>query len=260
MLHDGRHRLAPVVDGTGRCLGIMTRTGALRATLYSPAVDASGRLRVGAAIGVNGDVAARAKLLLDAGADVLVVDTAHGHQEKMIGALQAVRGLDPAGPGGGGQRRDRSRGRRPGGGRRGHRQGRRRAGRDVHHPDDDRRGTAAVLRRAGVRRRGPAAGAPRLGRRRGPASPRRGPGPGRGRVQRDDRLVVRGHLRVPRRRVPVAGGAAVQGELRDGVGARGPAALGQRLRVRAGPQGAVRGGHLLGPDVPGPGAARAWRT
>src|SRR4249920_1767342 len=98
LLHDGRHRLAPVVDGAGRCLGIMTRTGALRATLYSPAVDAAGRLRVGVAIGVNGDVAAKAKLLLDAGADVLVVDTAHGHQEKMIGALQAVRGLSPLVP------------------------------------------------------------------------------------------------------------------------------------------------------------------
>jgi len=98
LLHDGRHRLAPVVDGSGRCLGIMTRTGALRATLYSPAVDMSGRLRVGAALGVNGDVAAKAKLLLDAGADVLVVDTAHGHQEKMIGALQAVRGLAPSVP------------------------------------------------------------------------------------------------------------------------------------------------------------------
>ena len=70
LLHDGRHRLAPVVDAEGRCVGIMTRTGALRATLYPPAVDASGRLRVGAAIGVNGDVAAKAKLLLDAGADV----------------------------------------------------------------------------------------------------------------------------------------------------------------------------------------------
>ncbi len=98
LLHDGRHRLAPVVDGQGRCLGIMTRTGALRATLYSPAVDAAGRLRAGVAIGVNGDVAARAKLLLDAGADVLVVDTAHGHQEKMICALQAVRGLSPSVP------------------------------------------------------------------------------------------------------------------------------------------------------------------
>jgi IMP dehydrogenase len=98
VLHEGRHRLAPVVDKAGRCVGIMTRTGALRATLYSPAVDASGRLRVGVAIGVNGDVAAKAKVLLDAGADVLVVDTAHGHQDKMISALQAVRGLAPSVP------------------------------------------------------------------------------------------------------------------------------------------------------------------
>src|SRR5579862_1059677 len=96
--HEGRHRLAPVLDAGGRCVGIMTRTGALRATLYSPALDTRGRLRVGAALGVNGDVAAKAKLLLDAGADVLVVDTAHGHQEKMICALQAVRGLSPAVP------------------------------------------------------------------------------------------------------------------------------------------------------------------
>jgi IMP dehydrogenase len=98
VLHEGRHRLAPVVDQAGRCVGIMTRTGALRATLYPPAVDASGRLRVGVAIGVNGDVAAKAKVLLDAGADVLVVDTAHGHQEKMISALQAVTGLVPSVP------------------------------------------------------------------------------------------------------------------------------------------------------------------
>ncbi len=98
LLHEGRLMLAPVVDAEGRCVGVTTRTGALRSTLYSPAVDASGRLRIGVAIGVNGDVAARAKLLLDAGADILVVDTAHGHQEKMISALHAVRGLDPTVP------------------------------------------------------------------------------------------------------------------------------------------------------------------
>jgi IMP dehydrogenase len=98
LLHEGRHRLAPVVAPTGECAGILTRTGALRATLYTPAVDASGRLRIGAAVGVNGDVAARAKLLLDSGIDVLVVDTAHGHQEKMISALRAVRGLSPSAP------------------------------------------------------------------------------------------------------------------------------------------------------------------
>ncbi|WP_026214616.1 GuaB1 family IMP dehydrogenase-related protein [Nonomuraea coxensis] len=97
-LHDGRHRLAPIVDGDGRLVGILTRTGALRATLYQPAVDDRGRLRVAAAVGVNGDVAAKAKELLEAGIDCLVVDTAHGHQDKMISALRAVRALGPGVP------------------------------------------------------------------------------------------------------------------------------------------------------------------
>ncbi|MEW2360200.1 GuaB1 family IMP dehydrogenase-related protein [Spirillospora sp. NPDC029432] len=97
-LHERGHRLAPVVDAEGRLTGILTRTSALRATLYTPAVDGAGRLRVAAAVGVNGDVAGKAKALLEAGADLLVVDTAHGHQEKMIAALAAVRGLDPGVP------------------------------------------------------------------------------------------------------------------------------------------------------------------
>jgi IMP dehydrogenase len=98
LLHEGRHRLAPVVDSSGRCVGILTRTGALRATLYQPAVDDRGRLRIGAALGINGDVAGKAKLLLDAGADLLVVDTAHGHQDKMLQALKSVRDLSPSVP------------------------------------------------------------------------------------------------------------------------------------------------------------------
>jgi IMP dehydrogenase len=98
LLHGGRHRVAPVVDAEGRCVGILTRTGALRATLYEPATDRRGRLRIAAAMGINGDVAGKAKLLLDAGADLLVVDTAHGHQEKMLTALRAVRELSPEVP------------------------------------------------------------------------------------------------------------------------------------------------------------------
>ena len=98
LLHDGRHRVAPVVDSGGRCVGILTRTGALRATLYQPAVDRRGRLRIGAALGINGEAAGKAKLLLDAGADLLVVDTAHGHQEKMLHALRSVRELSPGVP------------------------------------------------------------------------------------------------------------------------------------------------------------------
>jgi len=98
LLQAGRHKLAPVVDEAGRCVGILTRTGALRATIYAPAVDASGALRVGTALGINGDVAARARQLLDAGTDLLVVDTAHGHQDKMLWALEAVRSVAPTVP------------------------------------------------------------------------------------------------------------------------------------------------------------------
>jgi IMP dehydrogenase len=94
----GRHRLAPIVNETGSLVGVLTRTAALRATLYRPATDAQGRLRVAAAIGISGDVAGRADKLLAAGADVLVLDTAHGHQERMIKAIRTVRALAPAVP------------------------------------------------------------------------------------------------------------------------------------------------------------------
>jgi IMP dehydrogenase len=83
------------VDDDGRLVGVLTRKAALRATLYDPAVDASGGLRIAAAVGVNGDVADKARRLLGAGVDCLVVDTAHGHQDRMIEALQAVRALAP---------------------------------------------------------------------------------------------------------------------------------------------------------------------
>jgi IMP dehydrogenase len=90
-----RRRFAPVVDSDGRLVGVLTRTSALRSTVYQPALDGSGRLRIAAAIGVNGDVGARAAALLDAGIDTLVVDTAHGHQERMIDALAAIHELGP---------------------------------------------------------------------------------------------------------------------------------------------------------------------
>ena len=93
-----RRRVAPVVDGEGLLVGVITRTAALRATLYRPAVDEDGRLRVAVAMGVNGDVEAKAKTLLATGADCLVLDTAHGHQERVLDALRVVRALDPSVP------------------------------------------------------------------------------------------------------------------------------------------------------------------
>ena len=77
------------------CLGgVLTRTGAVRAGIYSPAVDAAGRLRIAAALGINGDVAAKARSLAQTGIDVLVIDTAHGHQHKMLDAIKAISALD----------------------------------------------------------------------------------------------------------------------------------------------------------------------
>ena len=186
----------------GRCVGILTRTGALRATLYQPATDAHGRLRIGAALGINGDVAAKAKLLLDAGVDVLVVDTAHGHQDKMISALHAVRGVSPPVPVAAGNVvtaagvADLVA-----------------AGADIVKVGVGPGAMCTTRMMTGVGRPqfsavlecaagGPAAGRARLGRRRRPAPAGRRPGAGRRRVQRDDRLLVRGHLRVAGRRVP----------------------------------------------------------
>ncbi len=78
----------------GHLVGTLSRRSALRSTLYRPAVDGAGRLSVAAAVGINGDVAAKARALAAAGVDVLVVDTAHGHQEGMLRALRAVADLD----------------------------------------------------------------------------------------------------------------------------------------------------------------------
>jgi IMP dehydrogenase len=93
-----RRKLAPVINKAGKLIGIITRTGALRATMYQPALDSNGKLKVAAAVGINGDVANKAKQLLAAGADVLVVDTAHGHQKKMVEALKTIRALNPSVP------------------------------------------------------------------------------------------------------------------------------------------------------------------
>ncbi|MGO4120360.1 GuaB1 family IMP dehydrogenase-related protein [Arthrobacter sp. YAF16] len=86
------------VQQDGVLAGVLTRKGALRSTLYRPSLDDGGALKVAAAVGINGDVAGRASELLAAGVNVLVLDTAHGHQQKMFDALAAVRSLDPGVP------------------------------------------------------------------------------------------------------------------------------------------------------------------
>lgn len=85
-------QFAPVLHH-GQVIGTLSRTSALRGTIYSPAVDARGRLKVAAAVGITGDVATKATALCAAGVDVIVLDTAHGHQEGMVGAISAVAAL-----------------------------------------------------------------------------------------------------------------------------------------------------------------------
>ena len=88
-----RLTVAPVIDDDGRLLGCVTRKGALRSTIYTPAVDSQGRLMIAVAVGLNGDPATRAKALVDMGVDVLVIDTAHGHQSRTLQAIEEVRAV-----------------------------------------------------------------------------------------------------------------------------------------------------------------------
>ena len=93
-----RLSVAPVIDDNGRLLGCVTRKGALRSTIYNPALDSQGRLLIAVAVGINGDPAIRAKALLDMGVDVLVIDTAHGHQTRALRAVEEVRAVAPNTP------------------------------------------------------------------------------------------------------------------------------------------------------------------
>ena len=86
--------VAVLTAADGSLGGVLTRTGAVRAGIYSPAVDAGGRLRIAAAMGINGDITAKARALIEAGVDALIVDTAHGHQLKMLAAVTAIAALD----------------------------------------------------------------------------------------------------------------------------------------------------------------------
>jgi len=87
---ESRAEFAAVVDDENTVLGSLTPKSLLRSSIYTPNVDDRGRLKIAVAIGVNGAAVERAAALVEAGADVLVVDTAHGHQVKMLDTLSAI--------------------------------------------------------------------------------------------------------------------------------------------------------------------------
>ncbi|EKE76024.1 MULTISPECIES: IMP dehydrogenase [Oceanibaculum] len=94
LLH--RHRIEKllVVDDAYRCIGLITVKDMEKAQLHPSATkDAKGRLRAAAAVGTGDEALARAEALFDAEVDVLVVDTAHGHSQKVIDTVGKVRKL-----------------------------------------------------------------------------------------------------------------------------------------------------------------------
>src|SRR5215475_4560653 len=97
ILHRYRIEKLPVVDETNALRGLITVKDIEKAARYPHAAkDDLGRLRVGAAIGTGPDREERAEALVRAGADVLVIDTAHGHTRSVIETVQAIKSLFPA--------------------------------------------------------------------------------------------------------------------------------------------------------------------
>ncbi|WP_207462472.1 IMP dehydrogenase [Azospirillum sp. SYSU D00513] len=94
LLHHHRIEKLLVVDENYRCIGLVTVKDIEKAQAYPNACkDAKGRLRVAAATGTGPDGLRRAEMLFDAGVDVLVVDTAHGHSMKVIDQVRAARAM-----------------------------------------------------------------------------------------------------------------------------------------------------------------------
>jgi IMP dehydrogenase len=92
LLHHHRIEKLLVVDDDFRCIGLITVKDIEKARAYPNACkDENGRLRVAAATGVGADGQRRAEALLDAGVDVIVVDTAHGHSRGVMQAVTAIK-------------------------------------------------------------------------------------------------------------------------------------------------------------------------
>ena len=97
LMHQHRLERVLVVNDAFELKGLITVKDILKSTAHPDACkDAQGKLRVGAAVGVGGDSEERAERLVEAGVDVLVVDTAHGHSKGVIERVRAIKRQYPA--------------------------------------------------------------------------------------------------------------------------------------------------------------------
>ncbi len=97
LLHQHRIEKLLVVDPAGHCVGLVTVKDIEKSQLNPNASkDAQGRLRVAAATSVGDDGMERAERLIDAGVDLLVIDTAHGHSQRVLDAVEQAKKLSNA--------------------------------------------------------------------------------------------------------------------------------------------------------------------
>jgi IMP dehydrogenase len=96
ILHKHRIEKLPVVDNSKKIIGLITSKDILKMERFPLASkDKKGRLLVGAAVGVKGDYLERAEALLEAGADAIVVDIAHGHSNNAINTVNMIKKAFP---------------------------------------------------------------------------------------------------------------------------------------------------------------------
>jgi len=89
-MDNARVKAAPVLDDEGRLVGVITRNDAVRLELLRPALSANGDLMVATAVGISAQAPTIAAQLVEIGVSAIVLDTAHGHQRRMLDAIAAV--------------------------------------------------------------------------------------------------------------------------------------------------------------------------
>ena len=93
LMEEERVKAAPVLDDAGRLVGVLTRDDAVRLELLRPALGPNGELMVAAAVGISAQAPETARRLLEIGVSAIVLDTAHGHQRRMLETIRAVKAV-----------------------------------------------------------------------------------------------------------------------------------------------------------------------